>query len=183
MQNKQAGFSFVEIIIVLMLISVLFSFVIPTFFRRQKGVVKKQFVAEFTTLMQDALQQAIISHRIQQIYFDIEKHKILVKSHDTSIETETKHEQFSTPPDSITSSIQLPQQFEFRNFIIQGKDEVESGRRMDNAWFYIMPDGTSQAVIMNIEEQNPDAAENNRFSITVNPFYSQVEDHEKFQKI
>lgn len=180
--HKKSGFTLLEIMVVLMLIGILSSLVTPNFFRKQKGVVKKQFVAEFTTLMQNTLQQAILSKKIQQVFFDIKNHTITVKSHNPSLETDDKHEQFTIDPDSLASPINIPTSFIFKNFIINDKDEVEYGRETNNAWFYVMPDGTSQPVIINFEEYDPDTADNELFSLTINPFYSQVQAHDTFQK-
>ena len=52
---------------------------------------------------------------------------------------------------------------------------------MHDVWFYIMPDGTSQSIIINIEEQELNDVSNNLFALSINPFYSQVTEYETFQ--
>ncbi len=178
MQNK-AGFTVIELLIVLLLISMFGSFIIPTFLSK-KNVVKQQFIADFATLIQDTLYQAITTKKIHQVFFDFDARTIVVKEHDPNIQDSSTHKQFA--PSATINKITTPQRLEFRNFYIDHKDEIEQGKIIHDAWFYIMPDGTSQPVILNIEDQNPDSLQNEEFAITINPFYSQVQEHETFQK-
>lgn len=183
MQNKQPGFSFLEIMIVLLLISIAGSFVIPTFFGKRHGVIRKQFIADFTTLVQETLFQAITTGKIHQLFFDIQNQEILVKVHEPSLHEDDMHQQFElAPADAFTPKMKLSQQLVIKNFYIQGIDEVKAGSIMNEIWFYIMPDGSSQTVIINIEDQDPDSLDFHPFSISINPFYSQVQEHDAFQK-
>lgn len=184
MQNKTncvPGISFIEILVLLLLISIATSMVIPRFITNRPGMAQKNFFAEFSTLVADTTYQAIVSKKVHQILFDFDHHKIVVKKHQPMPDEPNKHKQFTqVPKDIFHSQISLPNQFTVRNFVVQGNDEMKSGMTMHDAWFYIMPDGTSQPTTINIEDDTQDTTA--LFSITINPFYSQATLHDTFQK-
>ncbi|MBI2353321.1 prepilin-type N-terminal cleavage/methylation domain-containing protein [Candidatus Dependentiae bacterium] len=179
MQMNNKGISFIEILIVLFILGLISSFVIPSIFNKQKDSAKQKFVVHFMELMQDALEHTIISQQVHQIFFDLEKHEIMVKIPDA----------LNFEPDAFVSVgkevahrfIQIPDHFVVKNFFINGIDDIQGAKGIKTVWFYIMPDGTSQAVIINIEDAEV-FSEQNRFSFTINPFYSQVKKHDEFQK-
>lgn len=181
-QHIKSGISFIEILVVLLLVSLFMSFVIPRFLSSQQGRAKKLFFTEFKTLVTDTMHQAVMKKKVHQIYWDLDHHEIIAKVHDSELNEKSKHDQFkSVPTDIFASKIKLPTHFTIRNFFIQGnEDEMKSGETKHFIWTYIMPDGTSQQVIANIQDENEQ--HNNRFSITINPFYSQVSLHDTFQK-
>jgi type II secretory pathway pseudopilin PulG len=181
MQNKQPGISFIEILVILLLISVATSLVIPRFLSNRPGAAQKKFFTEFNTLIADTVFQAVMNKTIYQIYFDLNKRNITIKKYNPKINNENKHLKFeSTPKDIFQNQINIPEAFSIKNFFVQDKDEFTSGMKMNDAWFYIMSDGNSQAVIININDDSDDREA--KFSITVNPFYSQVALHDTFQK-
>ena len=177
------GISFIEILIVLLLTSTILSFVIPSFFNKGIKSQKQTFISQFNTLVQESLMQAVINGKVYQIFFDFDQHLIIPKIHDLSLPPTNQHQQFSPlPKGAIPEPITLPAHFAVRNFFINGVDEFGSGRTMKTAWFYIMPDGTSQAIIINIESLEDTASKQYTFSLVINPFYSQVKEYDTFQK-
>lgn len=180
MQSKQLGISFIEILIILTLISVATSFVIPRFLNNKPRSAQKKFFTEFNTLIGDTVLQAVKNKTVYQIYFDLNKHKIIIKKYNEKIEEDNKHLKFEiVPKDIFLNEIDLPSAFSIQNFFVQGKDEFSPRIKMNDAWFYIMPDGNSQAVIININDDSDNRE--TKFSITINPFYSQVKLHDAFQ--
>jgi type II secretory pathway pseudopilin PulG len=177
--NTQAGISFIEVLVVLLLVSVMMSFAIPRFLAMQKGRAKNEFFSQFAKLVTDSTHQAIINKKIHQIFWDINQHEIAVKIYDEKSEEKNKHKKFKTiDADVFHTNMKIPDSFKFHNFFINGNDEVQSGSTFNNAWTYIVPDGTSQPVMVNIEDES----DNNKFCITINPFYSQVSLHHAFEK-
>lgn len=181
MQNKQPGISFIEILVILLLISIATSFVIPRFLSNKPRAAQKKFFTEFSTLLSDTVFQAVTNKTVYQIYFDLNKQIIMIKKYNPKIMTDNKHLKFEPiPKDVFKNQISLPSTFSIKNFFVQDKDEFTSGMKMDDAWFYVMPDGNSQAVIINMNDDSDDRE--TKFSITINPFYSQVTLHDTFQK-
>lgn len=178
--NKM-GISLLEILVVLLLISLLASFAIPTFITKQRDYVKKQFITEFTTLMQNALYESILTKKIHQIYFDIDHRHIMLKVKDESVQADNKHKKFkSVYPTS--SDIIIPENLNIKNFFINNEDEFAAHKKTHEVWFYIMPDGTSQSVIINLEYFDTNNNNTKQFSLFINCFYSQVYQYDTFQK-
>lgn len=181
MQNNKSGISFIEILVVLLLISIMTSFVIPRMFTNRSGMTKKRFFSDFSTLIADTVFQSILSKKVHQIFFDFDHHKIIVKQHNPKIDEKKKEAQFeNVPSNTFNSQIALPQDFRIRNFFIEKNDEIKPGSKTLDAWFYIMPDGTSQAVTINIDDDSD--GQESKFSIVINPFYSQATLYDAFQK-
>ncbi|MBP6892747.1 type II secretion system protein [Candidatus Babeliales bacterium] len=180
-KKNKAGISFIEILVVLLLMSLIMSFAIPKFLSSQQGRAKKQFFAEFAILIADAMYQAVISKKIHQIFWDLDQHEILVKIYDQNSSEHDKHKKFKIiNPDIFRNKIKFSENFLIHNFFIQGKDEMEAGVTKHTLWTYIMPDGTSQQILINIQDKHED--KNNQFSIKINPFYSQASLHDTFEK-
>lgn len=177
---SKPGFSIIELLVVLLLISILGSLVLPTFFSKKQGVVKKEFISNFTTLVQEALHASVTNKKIHQLFFDFDQNFIVVKEQDINSTETDPHKQFKVIKDP-SAKITIPSQLAVQNFFIQNNDEFGAGTTTHESWFYIMPDGTSQPVLINILDQDPDKAESDPFSISVNPFYSQVQSHDSFQ--
>lgn len=181
MQHAKPGISFIEILVVLLLISIFMSFAIPRFFSTQQGRAKKLFFTEFATLVSDSMYQAVTTKKIHQIFWNIDTKEITVKIYDEKSDSKDKHQKFKPVNSGIFhSSMKIPDHFSIHNFFIQSSDEIKPGEIKHNIWTYIMPDGTSQSVIINIQDEQE--ANNNRFSIIINQFYSQVSLHDTFEK-
>ncbi len=180
-KKNMVGISFIEILIVLLLLSLFMSFAIPKFLSSQQGRAKKLFFSEFSVLVSDTMYQAVISKKIHQIFWDLDHQEISVKIFDEGSSEQSRHQKFKPISAGIFhSKIKYPDSFSIRNFFIQGKDEMEAGVTKHNIWTYIMPDGTSQQVLINIQDEAED--KNNQFSIQIDPFYSQVSLKNAFEK-
>jgi len=150
--NKM-GISFIEILITLLVVGIITAFVVPTFLTKGEKTPKKIFCANFAVLIQESLQQAIMTNKVHQIFFDLDEHMVIVKIHDPAHAATSEHDKFiPVAKNSYPLPMTIPQDLEFKNFFINGKDEFTSGNTMHTAWFYIMPDGTSQSIILNIED-------------------------------
>lgn len=175
------GISFIEILITLLILGVIITFVIPTFLSKNAKTPKKLFCAQFNVLMQETLAQAIINNKVHQVFFDFDDRKIIVKSHEPAQPGTTEHDKFvPIPENSYPKVITIPDSLDIKNFFINGKDDFAAGSNVRTIWFYIMPSGTSQSVIINIEDA--ESTHQNRFAITINPFYSQVKEYDTFQQ-
>src|SRR3989338_7413699 len=75
---------------------------------------------------------------------------------------------------------------EFINFFIDTKDEMNLSvgqAKKEKVWFYILPDGTAQPVILNIIDMSEQLSEEERkFSLVLNPFTIQFKEYEKFMQ-
>lgn len=176
----KTGISFLEILVSLLLMSLLFTFVGPQFLTGQKNKVKKIFYSDFSMLVANAMHQAIITNQSHQIFWDLNKREISVLIPDEQSEAQNKHKKFKPSISHFKTTIHIPHGFTIVNFFINEKDEVKPESHLDFVLHYIMPDGTAQPVIINILDEN--STGNNQFNITISPFYSQVSRNDAFQK-
>jgi len=182
-KHTATGFSFIEILVALLLLSIFASVVMPRIFGNRKGVAKKEFFSDFSHVMSDTLYQAITTKKIHQVFFDFNKREINVKIHHEDTSQTDKHKQFkNVPSGNFHNFLIIPEQLTIRNFSIDGDDVMSARSTANDAWFYIMPDGTSQAVTMNIQDEQEEES-HAQFSIVINPFYSQVKLHDAFTKV
>jgi type II secretory pathway pseudopilin PulG len=177
----KTGISFIEVLVVLLLASLIMSFAIPRFLATQKGRAKKEFFKEFAMLVSDTTYQAVISKKVHQVFWDLDKHEITVKIYDEHSAEQSRHAKFKpVAPNSFHTKTTLPESFVIHNFFINGEEEMKSGVTKHTIWTYIMPDGTSQSILVNIQDNSE--TNNNQFAIKINPFYSQVSLHDAFEK-
>ena len=179
-QHNTMGFSFIETLVVLLLFSLCTSLVIPRLFQNKPGSVKKQFITNFKTLISETLYQAIATQKTHQIFFDLNKQEILVNVYQLNATESSKHSQFKpTNKNSFYNRLAIPSTFIIKNLYINKIDEMAQNKKVNDVYFYIVPDGTCQPVILNIIDEQIEA--NNNFSISINPFYSQVTEHDTFK--
>lgn len=182
--NLQKGFGLFELVIVLALIAGLGAMVVPNLFRNQAAVERKQFVADVKKLLQQAVKFAVYQNKVVQVYCNFEDHEMVLREFDQQSNEENKHKKFKVmKKNGKPVTIFWPEDIVVKNFVINEKDEVLSSAKLQDVWFYIMPDGTSQPVVVNCIDQNDLQQEDLKFSFVINPFYARVQFYEKFQKI
>lgn len=183
-KTVQPGFSFIELMVVLALLGLLGAFVVPNIFKSNRGAEQKKLLISFKTMVQDATLRAITTNQIHQIFFDITNECIQLRIYDPQSLESNQHKKFRLVKDSqFLTQIPFFKQFVIKNFFINGVDEVKVGNTMYDVSFYIMPDGTSQPIVINcIDENEIGSTQNPTFSIVVNPFYARVLTHETFQE-
>jgi len=180
--TMQPGFSFVELMIVFLLIAMLGAFVVPNIFRTKKGKERKEFLLSLETMLKDAVLRSIIHNEMHQIYFDIVKEEVLLRTHDDKLTDQSTHKQFSEVKDTeYHTKIKFLKNFKIKNFFINGNDEVVSGAALQEVLFYVIPDGTSQAVVANLVDEDDDDEQGISFSLVINPFYARMSVYETFQ--
>ncbi len=183
------GFSLIELMIVFALLGMLGAFVVPNLFRQKQGAARKEFLDSFATLLKNAVLRSIVTNSVHQIYIDLVHGVIQIRVHDPkSIET-NQHKQF-VPLHDQEYVTQIPavhqknldlHQFSIKNFYINGVEELVAGTQTLDIMFYIMPDGTSQAIIANMVDEDPDGlAPDIKFSYEINPFYARMQVHDTF---
>lgn len=173
--HNVSGMTFLEIMIVLVLIGLMGAAIAPNLAYYVKKQKHQEFVLKLESFMYQVKQQALLTGKVQQVFFEFKEKKIIALTYDETFSDQPLSNRFSR---SKIKQIELDQSFELQNFFIQGNDEVRSGSTRDTAWFYIMPDGSSQDVVINFtygEEQEQ------KLGIKINPFSAQVFSYDTFQ--
>lgn len=182
-KTVQHGFSLLELMIVLALLGLLGAFAVPNLFKIKQGAERKDFIAAFQMILKDCVTRSIIQNKMHQIFIDIEHEVIQMREFDpTSIETH-QHKKFKKVEEfGYVTEIKFLKRFVIRNFFINHVDEVTPGNAMLNVSFYIMQDGTSQAIVANFIDQDVDGIMPDvQFSCLINPFYARVSMYDTFQ--
>lgn len=184
MTKLQKGFGLFEMIIVLSLLAGLGAMVVPNLFRSQTTAARKEFLSSFRDLLQHAVLHAVYENKTVQVYINVESEKIQLRQFDEQVVEENKHKKFSEiKADNFKPYISLPSSLSIKNFVINETDEVRSQARLQEVWFYIMPDGTSQPVIVNMIDRDDREEKDIPFSFVINPFYARMSSYEGFQEL
>jgi len=187
-QIKQ-GFTLFEIIMVLAIIGTL-GVAMTSGLRRSDPVQdRKNFVAELNNLMSAAWFNGVTRGAIQRITFNFENNTIFIEQQKASDIRPGKEEVYERVKRAYSSTtLSWPKHFRLKNFFIEGFDEVTKygeGSEMKKVYFFIMPDGLTQDVTLNIVDMNHkvSARQGTPFSLALNPFSAQFKEHKHFQNI
>ncbi len=81
-----------------------------------------------------------------------------------------------------------PKNYQVKNFFIEGFDEAArygGGRKMKATWFFLVPDGLTQDVVINAVDMNDrtGARKGKQFSLVLNPFTAHFKEYNGFQQV
>lgn len=174
-----------ELMIVLGIIGVLSAALVPSFRAKSPRYEREQFIARFNTLIQYGWQQALLTHKIHRITVDAGKKLISLTVH--SDEKDKTGEGVYKPlqnPVQETECIILDQ-INIKQFFIEGFDMMAKFSRSKTAsmWFYIVPEGMVQSVVMNFNDTKDVRDDKPRpVGMVLNPFSAQFKVYDAFQK-
>jgi len=185
MKVNQNGFTLLEILIALALIGLLVGIIVPNLERLMPQYERKKFIGQLNEILQFGWQQAIITHKICKVIFDIDMRNVSLQ-----IATEKQNRQGDQLFEPIKgqylrTSFTWSDQFQFKQFFIERFDEMSRfvGRKTSSIWFYVMPEGLAQDVIINILDMKD--LKNNKpraIGLVLNPFTAQFNIYDTFQK-
>jgi len=179
LKSVQRGLSLVELMVALLLLGLLIAGVVVSFRRYERANAHKKFVSSLNLVVGQAWQQAIASNTVHRLLFDLKKR---------TISLEKKTDQFDARGEPAFKPVSLvqpgrvyewPERFEIVHFLINGVDVFRAGYLPETAWCYVMPEGTAQPVTMVVvDKQEQFQHEARQFSLVLNPFMPQFEEHE-----
>lgn len=177
------GFSMIELLVVLMVVVMMFSFGLPRLLTQSVAKQRQEFLAQMQTIIAGGVVQAIESGQPCQIYFDFDAKRIFLKTYDPSKKQDSFHDNFTeVASDFGISEVIIPDYVVIKNFFIaHNPDEVKGGNVLHEVWLYALPDGTCQPAVINIACQYENPADDQSVGIKISPFLGKVALYENFQ--
>ncbi len=182
--GKRAGFSFVEIIVAILILGITLSVAVPSLLKKEPKQQRQLFVQELNRFLEQASHQGIVTGIIQKITFDTNKRELTVMAEKYAVhDKQEKEEQQKNEP---THRMAWPDNLDVEQFFIQGVDEFSarnSGKTTNEIWFYLIPDAMAQEVIINGRDIKDVRAggEQKTWSFVLNPFTLRFKIYEEFQ--
>lgn len=183
-KNNRAGFSLLELLIVIAIAGVMGAALIPLLTSMQPGYGRKQFVSKLNSLVQFGWQQAVITKKVHRVLFDIKNRKASLeveaeKSTQAKVVFEPLKQAFMSTAMTWSDSIIIKQLF------IEGFDEMKrfTSGKTETVWFYIVPDGMVQAVTINfLDKEQLIDGKPKPVGLVLNPFTAQFKVYHAFAK-
>ena len=180
---ERNGFTFIEIVIALAIIGLLAAVIVPNLRRRSPKYEREQFVGHLNALTQFAWQSAITTGKLHRIFLHIQQRKITVEQ--ATAEKDMEDVPIFKPVRStyLKTEYVWPKQLSLRDAYIDGQDILSLFDKAYEAWFYLIPSGLAQEVILNFEDSKDRLAGRPRqLGLVLNPFSAQFKAYDTFQK-
>ncbi len=181
---SKEGFTLIELMVVIMLLGIIAAIVGPNMRRRLPKQQREAFISNVNTLLGNAWQYAVQRQKIVRVHFDFEKNlSSLQEQTDTK---DIKGDAVFKPIEAEyrTTQYRWPDNIEIKQFFINGVNEMTSGKSVTKMWFFIIPDGMSQEVIINAVDTKEQRADDSdvQIGLVLNPFSAQLKSYGSFQK-
>lgn len=183
LKNKQSGYTLLELMIVFLVVAVIATVLGPSLFTSRKPrYEREEFVARLNSLVSVAAQQAILERAVHSLEFDFKKRFVEIKR---APYPGAQADNFEPVKGLSSAHYTWPEQFEIKQFIVGGSDLMKAFSRKDTgeAWFFVVPDGMTQEVIINFLDTKDTIDDNARkVGLVLNPFTAQFKTYDLFQK-
>jgi prepilin-type N-terminal cleavage/methylation domain-containing protein len=180
---RKQGFTLIEIVVAIAIIGFVATILVPNLFAPTAAKERKNFIAAINGLLYLGWQQALITHKIHIATFNLHKKKAYLEVVQ-NIENPSNPKAVPIAINYQPTSIDWPEQFEVQNFYIEGSDEKSRGAAQNVFFFYIMPDGLAQDVIINLYDTKdvlPDGSPR-PVGLILNPFSVQLKEYDTFKR-
>ncbi len=176
--NKH-GFTLIEILVAIVIMGLLATILVPNLAPKRPAQERKEFVAQLNALVRLAWHNAISTHAVHKIVFDLKQERVFIE-----MEQEDKKDAAGEPlfkpltGSYIASSMRWPaDRYVVKNFFIEGFDEMRrfgGDKKTVETWFYIVPDGLTQEVTINLLDMNDMRNDKPvQVGLVLNPFKAQ----------
>lgn len=181
--NKQ-GFGLIELIFVIAIIALMAMVAVPNVQNFLARYNRQQFLGRFDSLVTAGYQRAVRQGTIHKVLIDLAQHTISLWGA-TGKKDAQSNDVFAPATESpLTHPCIIPENVTFKQCFIEGFDEIgrfEGNRAAARVWFYMMPDGTTQSVIINMIF-NRGKGQSKEIGMILNPFSGRFKVYDAFQK-
>lgn len=185
MMKNNPGFSLLEIMIAVAIIGMVAATVVSNFARRMPRAQRENFINSLNNLAQFARQRTLITRKLHKVAFDLAQRRAWIEQ---QMGKDSKGEPVFAPikSASIRASYSWEPHFVFQNFFIEGVDELSaysSGKKTEEVWFFIVPDGLAQEVTINVADTKDTINKRSRhIGLVLNPFTAEYKVYDEYQK-
>jgi len=179
MFNK-SGFTLLELLSALIIIGILMAIGARYLRPPSPAAERKKFILQLNSLMKFVWQNAVVTGKVHKVDFDFQKRVI-----QTFVEQKGEKDK-PIARTYLKTSLDIPAQLEIKNFFIEGYDMMKKFTlgKTTGAFFYVMPEGLSQAVIINMLDTKDEIlrGRSRQVSLVLNPFSAQFKIYDEFRK-
>ncbi|MCK5633145.1 type II secretion system protein [bacterium] len=186
---NKVGFSLLELMVAIVLIGLMAAIVVPRLTKKGPKEEREKFIQNINVLTRHALKNAITNQKNQRIEFDFSPEKRIIFVTESSGKKDQEGKELFQPIKKSYSlqQLKIPSHFSFKNFYVEGFDEFSkagSGRNVTGVWFFIVPDGLSQSVIINFVDtkERRVAGKLKSIGLVLNSFSAQFKAYDTFKK-
>jgi prepilin-type N-terminal cleavage/methylation domain-containing protein len=182
----KSGFTLIEILIAMAIVALIAVAVAPNLSRRTPEYERKQLISQLNSFTQLAWHQAMATGKVHKIIFNLGAQQVELQR-ETNKKADNGEALFEPIPRLYFSqSFAWPPAFQIKQFIVEGSDLMDRyvGRSSDKVWFFVIPEGLTQAVTINLFDTK-DLLQNKKprpVGLVLNPFSAQFSVYDQFQK-
>jgi len=149
--SAHKGFTFIEILVALMIITIIAAVSFPRI--RYRGTQPlDELVEKINRLTRLAYARAITTGKLHRLLFRMaDQPEVILEMQNGT--TTTGEPRFAPVTGAIIPSrFSWDRRFEIKHFYIRTIDEVQQGKVLKDAWFFVVPEGFAQDIIIDIHD-------------------------------
>jgi prepilin-type N-terminal cleavage/methylation domain-containing protein len=183
---NKSGLTLIELVIGLAIIAIVAAVALPNIGKLMPSYKRKQFLSTVDSIVQTGWQQAVVTHSIHKVLFDLSNRTVSLERATDKKDAQGNVEYVSTKAGGASTHCSIPTFIEIKQFFIEGYDEIARYSGNKNAarvWFFIMPEGECQKVIINMIDNSSSAHDQlKQISLLLNPLTARFYVYNEFQK-
>ncbi len=180
------GFTLIEILVAITILVVMAAVIVPNLAPRRPKEERKAFIAKLNALTQLAWQNALLTNNLHRVLFDFKKKTVSVEQSTKKKDAQGELKFEPLQRTYLETTIAWPVNLEIKNFFIEGFDEMKRfvGRETVETFFYVVPDGMTQRVTINMTDSNNLQADGRpaKIGLVLNPFNAQFAAYDTYKK-
>ncbi len=176
-----------DIILAIAILALISLIALPNIGRLMPGYQRKQFLSTLDNVVQVGWQQALVTQAIHKLLFDLNAGFVTLERATETVNAKGELEYVPAKGNGVSTRCTIPPSIEIKQFFIEGYDEIARYAGNKNAariWFFIMPDGFCQQVVINmLDTSTKDSAQGiKQIGLVLNPLTGRFYAYDEFQK-